>query len=368
MLNRFVFIVLVLFVALGFNSCGGDDAAEDLKETEDSKEAEDSSKKSTLDDSRLSLHQNNRVVSYNIGEDYAKFVQLPESSGIIEELTASLYTHFNDDFDFITVIMNEEEKPGNLSFFGRYINIQNDIQNIGVSSFNNAARYGSEKLQGILMLTGLSYLREGPSLHEIAHNWANFLIEDTEWLPANSFVVGPHWGFTGGNVRGQLGGFEQKTLSDEVSSHDWYVAAFSPNASGGNLALYNEMELYLMGFISLEEVTSFDMFTGLSNVVRDNVQGVIAFDAADRTTFTPELILERYGRRFPEPEESQKDFKMIVVVVTGAPLTAAQWETVDTDAEWFGRAGADDSRLNNFWEATGGRGTMETGKLDESLK
>ncbi|MDE0472533.1 MAG: hypothetical protein OXH57_11395 [Ekhidna sp.] len=359
MSKKLVFIVLIFFVIVGFNSCGDDEASAVSSDVK------------TLNKSRLSLHKNNRVVSYNIGDRYAAFLASQGSGGIIEELTSDLYAHFNDDFDFITVIMNEKEKPENVSFFGRYANIQNDIQNIGIRNFDNSARYGSEKLQGILLLTALSYLRGGPSLHEIAHNWANFLIKDTEWLPESSFMVGPHWGFTGGNVNGQLGGFDQRTLSDQVTTHDWFVRSFSPNASGGNLARYNEMELYLMGFISLEEVASFDMFTGLSNVVQDNVQGVgtiIGFDAANRTTFTPELILERYGRRTPEPANAQKDFKMIVVVVTGVPLTAEQWEVVDTDAEWFGRSEADGSHVNNFWEATGGRATMELGKLDVSLK
>ena len=356
MSNKLIFISLILFIVLVFSFCGDDETTASPSDVR------------TLNDSRLSLHKNNRVVSYNIGNRYAAFVSSQGSGGIIEELTEELYANFNDDFDFVTVIMNEKEKPENVSFFGRYANIQNDIQNIGVRNFDNSARYGSEKLQGILLLTALSYLRGGPSLHEIAHNWANFLIEDTEWLPESSFMVGPHWGFTGGNINGQLGGFDQRTLSDQVTSHDWFVRSFSPNASGGNLARYNEMELYLMGFIPLEEVTPFDMFMGLSNVIQDNGQGVIGFDATNRTTFTPELILERYGRRNPEPASAQKDFKMIVVVVTGAPLTAEQWEVVDTDAEWFGLNEAEDSRVNNFWEATGGRGTMETGNLDMSLK
>ncbi|MBC6411248.1 MAG: hypothetical protein GDA42_12505 [Ekhidna sp.] len=358
MLNKFVFIFFMILLFIGFNSCSNDDTEATPDDT-----VVPSDK---LNDSRLSLHKNHRVVSYNIGEEYARFVSSPSSSGIIEKLTASIYANFNDDFDFITVIINEEEKPENLSFFGRYSNIQNDIQNIGLEKFDNSARYGSGRLQGILVLTGLRYLRSGPSLHEIAHNWANFLIEDTEWI--RSSFVGAHWGFTGGNVRGQLGGFEQRTLSDQITSHDWFAAIFGPNASGGNLALYNEMELYLMGLIPLEEVTPFDMFTGLSNVIQDNDKGVIGFNAANKTTFTPELILERYGRRTPEPADSRKAFKMIVVVVTGTPLTEEQWEVVDTDAEWFGKPEADGSRLNNFWEATGGRATMETGNLDKSLK
>ena len=43
--------------------------------------------------------------------------------------------------------------------------------------FNYSSEYGSsDRLKAVIQLTGLEYLKYGPSLHELAHQWANFAL------------------------------------------------------------------------------------------------------------------------------------------------------------------------------------------------
>ena len=92
---------------------------------------------------------------------------------------------------------------------GQLIQVSNDISGIGLSAFDNSFIYGSSgKLKSVMHLTRRDYLRAGPSLHELMHNWGNFGI-DTEgtFNGTDFFAFQPHWGFTGGNSKGQVGWF-----------------------------------------------------------------------------------------------------------------------------------------------------------------
>ena len=54
----------------------------------------------------------------------------------------------------------------------------------------------------------------------------------------------------------------------------------------------------------------------------------------------------------------RKEFKLLIVVLTDKSLSEDEWTTVDNTAEWFSRKGDDGTYLYNFWEATGGVGTI----------
>ena len=111
-----------------------------------------------------------------------------------------------------------------------------------------------------------------------------------------------------------------------------------------------------MGMLPISEVADFDMFANITAL--DIVSSTFNFSAEDRTTFTPESLEELLGQREPSFEESQKDFKILAIVLTDHPLSEDEWTKVDDTVEWFSNPSDDGTYLYNFWEATRGIGTI----------
>jgi len=320
----------------------------------------------------IEVHSNNRVASLLMSStEYSDWKTNNEFSNDYIKRTnlfKDIYKKFNDEFDFIFLILNEDNKPDGLPH-GQHIRISNNISGIGLSSFNNGNNYGSAgKLKSILHLTKRNYLLWGPSLHELSHKWANNAIEVENVAEGTNVVSSsyrPHWGFTGGSTKGQLGGFKQSTLVDKGGG-SYSVGSFGANANGGNSVPFNELELYLMGMIKISDVSNFDVFTNITSFTRNGA--IYDFVATTRTTYTPASLETLLGARVPLYTTSQKDFKALVVILTDTPLTTAQWDEVDDSAEKFSRNSSDgSSTLFNFWEATQGLGTIEMANLQNTL-
>ena len=309
------------------------------------------------------LHSNNRVSSLLMSaSEYDEWVDNDgfSNSSLRTGLVQDIYQRFDDDYDFIILLLNEPSIPENLSYYGRLIGVSNIIKGIGLNSYNFSSEYGSYgKLKALIQMTGLEYLKYGPALHELAHQWANFALPthsvSSTGTNLTSFLFGSHWGFTGGNTKGQLGGFEQSSLVDN-GQNSYSVGEFGTFANGGNGVPYNDLELYLMGMLPISEVGDFDMFTNITAL--DIVSSTFSFSAEDRTTFTPESLEELLGQREPSFEDSQKDFKVLAIVLTDNPLSEEEWTKVDATVEWFSNPGDDGTYLYNFWEATRGIGTV----------
>jgi len=289
------------------------------------------------------------------------------ASNIRHNLVKDIYKKYTDDYDFIFLVLNEASIPNGINYYGKYISASNDIQGIGLNVFDFTSDYGSGgKLKGIMQLSGRDFLQSGPALHELMHYWGNFSL-DTE---APQYVSGtsgtsqsvsykPHWGYTGGSSKGQLGGFDQSTL--EVDGNNYKVGQFGNFANGGNSVPYTKFELYLMGMISVNEVDNFDMFKGV-NYIKSEGSGdatKYVFTATDRITYTPQSIESQLGARSPNSSSSQKEFKILVVVLTDDPLSSNEWQSINSTAEWFSNKGSDNNpNRYNFWEATGGVGSI----------
>ncbi|ESU29059.1 hypothetical protein FLJC2902T_10960 [Flavobacterium limnosediminis JC2902] len=319
----------------------------------------------------IEIHPNNRVASlqmtpteYNNWKVNDQF----NNTAIRQALFQDIYVKFQDHFDFIFLILNEDTRPSNLPS-GQLMKVSNNISGIGMSNFNDCSSYGSAgKLKAVLHLARRDYLRAGPSLHELMHNWGNFVLQ-TESVPGygtglTSFAYLPHWGFTGGSTKGQLGGFQQSTLVNNGGG-SYTVGTFGPNANGGNSVPYSQFELYLMGMIPLSGVSNFDVFKGITALSTNSTTDT--FTATTRITYTPASLQTLMGTRSPSSATSQKNFKLLVICLTDTPLTTSQWSLLDDYSEKFGRTASDGSSSYNFWEATNGLGTMETGNLQNSL-
>ncbi|SUZ79989.1 uncharacterized protein METZ01_LOCUS32843, partial [marine metagenome] len=163
------------------------------------------------------LHTNNRVSSLLMtSSEYNSWLSNDDFSngGKRHALFQDIYKKFPDKYDFIFLVLNESSKPSTPSYYGKLIGVSNDIEGLGLNAYDNSAEYGSSgKLKAVMQLTAIDYLKFGPALHELAHNWANFGIithsVDAPGSNLTSYEYLGHWGFTGGSTKGQLGGFKQ---------------------------------------------------------------------------------------------------------------------------------------------------------------
>jgi hypothetical protein len=320
----------------------------------------------------IEIHPNGRVASILMTPaEYNSWISNDDfnNSTISEPLISDIYQKFEDDFDFIFLILNEATQPSNLNYAGQLNRVSNTIEGTGVPVFDDSSNFGSAgKLKSLMQLTQINFLLDGPTSHEILHNWGNFVIpsEAVSDFGTNltSFPLGGHWGFTGGNTKGQLGGFDQNTLVDNGNG-SYTLDSFGLNANGGNSVPYNDIELYLMGMIPLSEVAAFDGFTTITSIA-DNGNDTWTLEAT-KTNYTPASLNTLLENRVPSSTTAQKDFKALVIVITDAPLTTDEWDLLDFQAELYSRNSDDGfSTLYNFWEATNGLGTIEMNNLESS--
>ena len=316
------------------------------------------------------IHPNDRVMSIKMPtSEYNKWVNdqttFSSSSQDVKNVTNYIYNEFKDDFDFIFFVLKEGTKPSNYSYFGSTAIIKNDIKGIGFNNdvtVDNTADFGSAgRLKAAIYLPALNYIQSGPALHQMAAYYLNWgiTVEIVNGInPLSTISTRGFWGWTGGNVKGQRGGFQQSTLVENQDG-SFTVDSFGETANNGNSTMYTQLELYLMGMGPVTDIDQFDIFTDLTEVNYDQGTQKFTFKANTRRTFTSANIQNEYnGARVPDHNAAQHDFNALVVVLTDTDLTQAEWDTVDATADWFSHQGADSSGLFNFHEATNGVGSI----------
>ena len=181
-------------------------------------------------------------------------------------------------------------------------------------------------------------------------------------VPITSFPGGPHWGFSSSG--GYLDCYDISNMIDHGAGR---FSAPNPFYSRSS-EQYSPIELYLAGFIPPEEVPDFQtaedgewLLDERGYPVYDD-NGYRMFTASGFKTHTIEDIIAEHGPRVPDHPQAQKDFRAAVILLTSEdyPATRERLERLSDDVFWFSRAGKDESGppVTNFYEATGGRGTI----------
>jgi len=279
-------------------------------------------------------------------------------------LTTKIFQKFKDDFDFIILVSNNESLPQGFPYYGKFIRVSNAIEGIGTSIYSNAGFYSSSgRLKGVLHLPYKYGILNGPFLHELMHCWANYAIP-TE--------IGGHWGYMGGNVPAQLGGFLQSSLQKNIDGNPnlYRVNKFGTVANGGNSVPYSELELYMMGMIPLSEVKPFDVLTGIKNAKLDPADNSkVIFEAEKCENYTSDKLQNMLGTRKPAWTQSQKNFKGLFVIISPNGLTTVENDNFNAQIKEFCKASTDNKNgLYNFWEATRGLAVLNAENLNNSVK
>ena len=315
----------------------------------------------------LYIHPAGIAIEYRMNE--IKVLQPDDAEGVAK----NIYNIFGDYFDFIVFLYNVDnmaEIAGEIA--GQYNPYSNAISGIGRDIFSNAFECGSDgKLKGVLHLSDYRQIR-GSFLHEIAHTWAALDFGQFSMNNDGTVEKDPvHWGVS--SVDGRLGGFKLSSLQRNVDGISNKYKATCTNAGNdswfyGNYAnkKYAQLELYLMGMIPSSDVPDIHYFTELSGTPQEWIGLNGIFYAEKENILTIDDIIARFGPRYPDYTQSQKDFRSIVVVVTDKPVDDRRWATIEIDIREMQKK-EESKNFVNFYEATGKRGTMIFDGL-ESLK
>ena len=280
---------------------------------------------------------------------------------------ARFFEYFEDEFDFLFLVSNIDTfvlRRG--TFISHYYRpVRNNVNGIGISISARGARVGSEEtLQGAIELAYLNAFSRGPSLHELMHRWANYV------LPNSTYS---HWGFSSAN--GQLGGFDIADLVDHGGGR-YSAGVVAPAGVAANWRPYSPIELYLAGFIPPEDVPDLWVAEDGKYLVENGRRvstedGDNIFTASKVRTYAIEDFIAEHGERIPNSSQSQREFRAaaILLIDKDHPLVKWQLDAVSADIAAFSYAGADENdETYNFYEATGGRATITMDSLSQFLK
>ena len=171
----------------------------------------------------------------------------------LKDYAVHFYERFDDEFDFLVFVSNvgqDQHEPG--AYVGAFhVGVQNDAKGIGMETLANNEDWGSAgRLQGAIFFGSysiyhdhdLSIFAEGPTLHELMHQWANFVVPSA-W--------GSHWGFS--SADGNLGGFDIADLVKHGGGR-YSAGGFTVAGAADNIVPYSPIELYLAGFVPPDQV------------------------------------------------------------------------------------------------------------------
>ncbi len=142
-------------------------------------------------------------------------------------------------------------------------------------------------------------------MHELTHQWAAHIISGDG-----------HWGAISANS--PLGGFNVATLKSHEDGT--YTACYGNNSLSNPPDAYGRpippIDLYLAGLVPPEEVPDLGQFERYRKLdSADFCDGSTGLLATSIRTHSIDDIIERYGNRFPDHSQSQKDFRAAVILL-----------------------------------------------------
>jgi Tol biopolymer transport system component/flagellar hook assembly protein FlgD/fibronectin type 3 domain-containing protein len=236
-------------------------------------------------------------------------------------LAREFFRTHRDDYDFLVVFSNFDfAMPEEGAAF--YLGVKNDVQGIGLESFDHSPEFGSAgRLQGTIDMGNLAKNVSDPldprfehtlSLinHELLHRWGAYLkFRDASGTVSSALLgrEGIHWSYL---------------LDTQGSLH--YGSRWRDNGNGTFTAqetrtYYSPLDLYVMGMIGKEQVPPLLL---IENPALDpaKLPEIGATISGTARTVTIDEIIAATGERLPRPDQAQKQFKIAFIYAT-APGT-----------------------------------------------
>ena len=275
------------------------------------------------------------------------------------------YRWFEDAFDFLFVLWNfntRNEGARIVGYGGSYSAVHHDTEGIGEPFFYDSRYQSPGRLRGVVFFPMNVGLFEGAVLHEIMHAWGNRLLDF-----GREQKIGAHWGFTSAN--GILGGFDRANLRS-LGNGRYDAGLFSTNGLPYNHRRFSPIERYVAGFAGPEDVP--DLWVAPTGKFE---RGSSVFQATTVEERPIETFIEQFGPRVPHWSNARHDFRAAVILLVDAahPATEEQLRRLSEHADWLSHQGETTERVRNqrafnFYEATGGVGTLTLGGLSQFRK
>ncbi|MBL7152978.1 MAG: hypothetical protein ISS79_04630 [Phycisphaerae bacterium] len=223
------------------------------------------------------------------------------------------YVFFIDDRDFIfsVPVFNTSTAPGAAGF----VMVSNNVQGIGYGLFDFSGLWGSSgRLQGMIYLFFGTTL--GKTLgHEILHRWAAYLNPSLDLARTDS-----HWDCIQAGRSGFGNNYGSYDNIEHVSGNTYQAWNNPTNDYYG----FNDLELYLMGLVGIEDVNS--PIITLQNLVLQETQWAgdikyFIYTADGMRNVSTDEIVSVEGPRIPSYADSQKHFRSAMIVVYDRLLT-----------------------------------------------
>lgn len=325
-----------------------------------------------LPPAKITQHLDNFVVIETSKTDFG--VNVSRLLSICKEF----YRHYDDEFDLLVFMAHNPDGTMDLwgdGTAGKISVVRSTDAGTGTKIRDVGKLFGSEhKLKGVISLGHPDHMFDGVMLHEIMHLW----MSDLEVIPS---AYDGHWGFS--SVGGQLGGFQLEELQS-LGDGKYSAGNFVPRRALKSIP-YSPLELYLAGWLPPSEVPDIWVAEdgawlkekptdGLREVEKD-ANGNRIFTASKISTWSIEQVIEKLGPRTPNFEHSQKEFRIAFVLVTNGQVPISEEELglihlfifamtkQSPVSEWL-KGIFEIENLYNFWHATRGVATLDTGDLE----
>ena len=267
------------------------------------------------------------------------------------------YRHFPDRYDVLNIVYAPQRFENRTHGV-----IKNTVSGIGLPLSDSSASYGSAgRLLGLSQfpIPGFFDGAETGTLHELGHQWINN-------LRGQPFASGiPHWpyssmaggimGFSIGGTGGQGGTFAC------VITEDPRGFVLTPR---GDAPSFNDIDLYLMGLMPVNEVR--DQFVFADQTTAPRCEGDVYTGAMTRVRIA-DVIAVAGGPRVPAFGPAPTTVRMATILVTrdglATPETMSFYSWMTERFEWRTRVPTHSGFLKQlgqpYFIATGGRGTLE---------
>lgn len=275
------------------------------------------------------------------------------AGSIPTEILQTFYTHFPDDFDFVGVIEQVN------SFNNRtYRGLRNDTEGLGLTNYDFGGQYGSPaRLQGLVSYPISTYFDAAgkATVHEIGHRWMVFL--DNQAFSGS----GAHWPLSS-MARGIMGrsGYGGQGVDFWAEVRGLGGDMFEIVCTGPSFE-YNDLELYLMGLLPPDSVSTHVIF-------RDQAMSVECGASGPADPITVQEIIAENGTREPVYGSARSEFRFATIVLSTGRLLSPEEMAFFNHMAARGEATTELHFTSGFWEgttkpfylATGGRGTLST--------
>lgn len=216
-------------------------------------------------------------------------------------------TDHEDIYDFVTFVTDSEHGMPPQGGASWYRHVYNDIDGIGLPSFNRRSSYGSDALQGIIFMNqGHFQAWRYVMLQEVGHRWGCYAKyrDSASGSDKNDHLLhgNGHWDRL----------FDDDRSPMDYDRHNWVQenGTFERVSMPSEERSYCDLDLYLMGLLEPDDVGDFYL---LENVSHDS--GNVY--TADKKLLTGQNIVWAEGNRDPSYADSKKLFKHAFVVLTG---------------------------------------------------